>query len=134
MMENNKNEGFTYTYSAKEQEEIKRIRQKYQLKEVDKMEQVRRLDAKVNSKAVSCSLALGIFGLLIMGSGMSLVMTNLGNNLGMDESVSLILGIVIGMIGMVIAGIAYPVYRKIIKKEREKIAPEILKLTQELIK
>ncbi len=134
MENNNNNERFTYTYSAKEQEEIKRIRQKYQPKEVDKMEQVRRLDARVNSKAVAWSLALGILGMLIMGSGMSLTMTDLGEKLGMSGSTSLILGIVIGIVGMVIAAFAYPTHNKILKRERERIAPEILKLTEELMK
>ncbi len=129
-----KDSKFTYTYSAREQDEIKRIRQKYQPQETDKMEQLRRLDASVNSKAISWSLAVGILGALIMGSGMSLAMTNLGDFVGLSENVALVVGIIVGVIGMVLAGFAYPVHCKIVKKEREKIAPEVIRLTDELMK
>ncbi len=130
----NKDDGFHYTYSAKEQEEVKQIRKKYESKEMDKMEQLRRLDASVTSKAISWALVVGIIGLLIMGSGMSLAMTNFGEMIGLYGSLSLLTGIVIGVIGMIIAALAYPLYSKIIKKEREKIAPEIIRLTDELMK
>ncbi len=134
-MENrNQKESFKYTYSAKEQEEVKQIRQKYQLREENKMEQLRRLDAKVTEKASVISLALGIVGALIMGSGMSLVMTNLGTYIGWAGSLSMVTGIIIGIIGMVCVSCAYPLYNRIVKKERERIAPEILRLTEELMK
>ena len=125
---------FRFTYSAKEQEEVKRIRQKYQPREEDKMEQLRRMDARVIQKATSVSLIVGSLGALIMGSGMSLIMTEVGEMLGMQGAERMIIGIVVGTIGLVIACLAYPVYSKTVKKEREKIAPEILRLTDELLK
>lgn len=125
---------FNYTYSAKEQEEIRKIQQKYQPKEEDDIERLRKLDAKVTEKATIVSLQLGIVGALILGSGMSLIMTDLGNILGMQGITNIIVGLLVGSIGMVLAILAYPVYQKVLKKEREKIAPEILKLTGELIK
>ncbi len=125
---------FEYTYSAKEQEEIKKIRQKYQPQETDKLEQLRKLDAGVTSKATAWSMVAGIMGILIMGSGMSLVMTNIGESIGLMGNAALIVGIITGVIGMVLAGFAYPVYSRIVKTEREKIASEVLKLTDELIK
>ena len=78
------NEGFNYTYSAKEQEEIKEIRKKYAAAEEteDKMAQLRRLDARVYSKASTAAIAVGIVGALILGIGMSLVMTDIGAVLG----------------------------------------------------
>ena len=78
------NEGFNYTYSAKEQEEIKEIRKKYAAAEEteDKMAQLRRLDASVYSKASTAAIAVGIVGALILGIGMSLVMTDIGAVLG----------------------------------------------------
>ncbi len=133
-MENMNKDGFQYTYSAKEQEELKRIRQKYQPKEEDKMERLRKLDEGVTKKATVVSLVMGIVGALIMGSGMSLVMTDFGAFFGMQEGVSLIMGIVIGVIGMIPVCAAYPVYYGIVKKERERIAPEILRLTDELMR
>lgn len=127
-------EGFSYTYSAKEQEEIKRIRKKYAAPaEVeDKMAQLRRLDASVNSKAMTASLVVGIIGALAAGLGMSIVMTDIGEALG--EVLAMVVGIVIGIVGIILVCLAYPIYNRTLKKRREKIAPEILRLTDELMK
>ncbi len=127
-------ERFNYTYSAKEQEEIKRIRKKYvsPATEEDKMTQLRRLDANVYSKATTAALVVGIIGVLIMGLGMSLVMTNIGKALGMV--LAMVIGIGIGAVGILLVCLAYPLYNHTLKKEREKIADEILRLTDELMK
>lgn len=117
-----KKESFEYTYSAKQQEEIERIRRKYMPKEEDKMELLRKLDRDVTKPGTVWSLVLGISGCLILGLGMCCVMV---------WGVMLI-GIVIGLVGMGIMGLALPVYHKITAKQREKIAPQILKLTEEL--
>ncbi len=127
-------ESFQYTYSAREQEEIKNIRKKYMVSEDNKMEQLRKLDRSVGQKATAISLVLGIVGALILGMGMSLVMTDMGNAFGMSENVALVVGIIIGLVGMVPVGLAYPVYNKVLKKERERVAPEILRLSEELMK
>ena len=128
------NEGFNYTYSAKEQEEIKAIRKKYATTEEteDKMTQLRRLDASVYSKASTAALAVGIVGALILGIGMSLVMTDIGAVLG--TVLAMVIGVGIGVIGIVLVCLAYPIYNRTLKKEREKIASEILRLTDELMK
>lgn len=133
-MENREKETFNYTYSAKEQEEIKAIRKKYATPEEneDKMTQLRRLDAAVTQKATTVSLVFGIIGTLIMGAGMSLIMTDIGNILG--RTLALIIGITTGIIGIILACLAYPIYNRTLKKEREKIAPEIIRLSDELIK
>lgn len=133
-MENRENETFSYTYSAKDQEEIKAIRKKYGATEEteDKMAQLRRLDAAVTQKATTVSLVFGIIGALIMGIGMSLVMTNIGNILG--TPLALVIGITTGIIGIILVCLAYPLYNRTLKKEREKIAPEIIRLSDELIK
>ena len=135
-MENKENEAFCYTYSAKEQEEIKNIRKKYAVPEAseDKMERLRRLDKSVTDKATTKSLIVGIIGALIMGTGMSLVMTDLGEVLGAYQNAALYIGILVGIIGIVLVGCAYPVYNRVLKKERERIAPEILLLTEELMR
>lgn len=134
MQEQSKNNSFSYTYSAEEQEEIKKIRQKYQPQEESKMDRILRLDAQVTKKATKYSLIIGIVGALIMGTGMSLVMTDLGTALNIGEMMSLVTGIVIGILGIIIVSLAYPVYNHIVKKEREAVAPEILRLTDELMK
>ena len=124
-MENQDKEKFSYTYSAKEQEEINRIRKKYMAEE-NKMEQLRRLDAGVTEKATAVSIRVGISGALIMGIGMCCAMV--------WQGIWFIPGIVIGLVGIVVVAMAYPIYQKILKKEREKIAPEIIRLTDELMK
>ncbi len=133
-MENN--ETFNYTYSAKEQEEIKAIRKKYAAPEQteDKMTYLRRLDGSVTKKASSVSLALGVIGTLILGTGMSLAMTDIGKSINLTDGTAMLAGILIGLVGMALVGAAYPIYNRIVKNEREKIAPEIIRLTDELMK
>ena len=126
MNEDQKNTTFQYTYSAKEQEELKRIRNKYLPKEENKMELLRRLDAQVTQKATMYSMIVGIIGTLIFGIGMCCCMI-------WADSV-FVLGIIIGVIGMGVLALAYPLYNRTIKKERERIAPEILRLTEDLMK
>lgn len=127
----NAEETFKYTYSAKERSEVERIRKKYLPPEEDKMEQLRKLDRSASQKAQAWSLVFGILGALILGVGMSLAMTELGNAMG---ELAMLVGIVIGLAGLVLVALAYPVYNRILKKERQRIAPEILRLTDELMK
>ena len=98
------------------------------------MERLRRLDKSVTDKATKKSLIVGIIGALIMGTGMSLVMTDLGEIFGAYQNAALYIGILVGIVGIVLVGYAYPVYNRVLKKERERIAPEILQLTEELMK
>lgn len=125
------NEKFSYTYSAQQQKEVEAIRKKYLPKEEDKMEQLRKLHAVPTQKAQAASLAVGIVGALIMGTGMSLAMTQIGAALG---DLAMVLGIAVGVVGMVLVALAYPLYNRVLKKQREKIAPEILRLSDELLK
>lgn len=126
-MENgNEKEGFSYTYSAKEQMEIKNIRQKYMPKEMDKMEQLRKLDQSATQKGMAVSLAVGIIGALLLGIGMCCTMVWAG--------IWFIPGIIVGIVGIILASLACPLYNHVTKKEREKIAPEIIRLTDELMK
>ena len=124
-------EGFSFTYSAQQQKEIEAIRNKYLPKEADKMQQLRKLHAIPTQKAQAASLAAGVIGALIMGTGMSLAMTDIGAALG---SLAMVLGIAVGLVGMVLVALAYPLYNRVLKKQREKIAPEILRLSDELLK
>lgn len=135
-MDNKNKETFSYTYSAKEQEEIKTIRKKYVEEEQteDKMSLLRRLDAAVIQKATTIALVFGVIGVLIMGIGMSLAMTEIGEMIGLLGSMSMLVGILIGIVGIILVCMAYPVYNRIIRKERKKIAPKIIKLTDELMK
>ena len=120
------NDSFKYTYSAKEQMEIKNIRQKYMPREMDKMEQLRKLDQSATQKGMTVSLVVGIIGALVLGVGMCCTMV--------WADVWFIPGIVVGIIGIVMVSLAYPLYNHITQKERERIAPEIIRLTDELMK
>ena len=126
MSDNQKNTTFQYTYSAKEQEELKRIRSKYAPKEENKMDLLRRLDAQVYQKATMYAIIVGVIGALILGTGMSCCMVWGG--------AVFVLGIIVGIIGLAVVGLAYPLYNRTLKKERERIAPEILRLADELMK
>lgn len=123
-MENDKKK-FSYTYSAKEQEELIRIRNKYLPEKDDKMENLRKLDQSVYKKATIYSIISGIVGVLVMGIGMCCTMV--------WEDKMFIPGIIIGLIGIILVSLAYPVYNRILKNERKKIAPEIIRLTDELL-
>ena len=97
------------------------------------MEQLRKLHASVGSKAMALSIAVGVIGALLLGSGMSLIMTDLASKLGLAGGLAMVLGVLLGLVGLVLVALAYPVYDKILKKERARIAPEILRLTDELL-
>ena len=136
-MENNKQEqnGFTYTYSAREQAELRRIREKYTAPtEEDKMARLRRLDASVTNTAQAVALALGVVGTLILGFGMSLCMTELAEILGSHKDMAMVIGILTGVVGGILASLAYPIYHAIVKAKRKRLAPEILRLADELMK
>lgn len=121
-----KSEAFQYTYSSKQQQEVKKIRDKYLPRQEDKMEQLRRLDESAARPGKIAGLTLGILSALILGVGMCCTMV-------WPETL-FIPGIVIGLVG--IAGVlaAYPLYSYLTKKRRERLAPEILRLTDELLK
>lgn len=127
----NREETFRYTYSAKEQSEVEAIRKKYLPPEENKMEQLRKLDRSATGKAQAWAIALGVIGTLILGTGMSLCMTELSGFLG---GTAMFIGIPVGLVGIVLVALAYPVYNRILKKERQRIAPEVLRLTEELMK
>lgn len=138
-MDNNNQEksGFTYTYSAKEQAEIRKIRDKYTAStenSEDKMSRIRKLDASVTNTAQAFALVFGIIGTLILGCGMSFCMTDIGEALGLSQNVNMFIGIGMGVIGGVLVSLAYPIYNLIVKARRKKIAPEIIRLTDELMK
>lgn len=133
---NQEKSGFTYTYSAKEQAELKRIRDRYTAptEAEDKMARLRRLDASVTNTAQAVALVFGIIGALILGFGMSLIMTDFSEILGIGETMALVIGIPVGIFGGILASLAYPIYNAIVKAKRKKLAPEIIRLTDELMK
>lgn len=124
-------EGFRFTYSAAQQQEVENIRKKYLPPEEDKLSQLRKLHNSATQKAQAMSIAMGVIGALILGTGMSLIMTGLGTFLG---DWALVAGILVGLVGLVQVALAYPVYNLVLKKERARIAPQILRLSEELLR
>lgn len=120
-MDNNQ---FNFTYSAPEQDEIKKIRKKYlpETQTQTKLERLRQLDKSAETPGKIIALTLGIAGTLLLGLGLCCTMV------WKDYFVS---GIIIGIIGIVVLSFAYPVYKRVTQKRRQKIASEILKLTEE---
>ena len=117
---------FEFTYSAKQQEEVEKIRNKYVSKEESKMEQLIRLDKQAELPGTITSITIGTIGTLLFGVGMCCVLV-------WNNSIEFfVTGTVIGIIGMIIAGLAYPIYKKVTKKERAKIAEQIISLSDEL--
>lgn len=119
-------ETFYYTYSAKKQEEINDIRSKYLPREEDKMKQLRRLDKSATRPGTIVALIAGIISTLLFGVGMCCVMV--------WREALFIPGIIIGVLGLSGVSAAYPLYTYITRRRREKLAPEILRLTDELTK
>lgn len=125
-MEKKSENAFQYSYSSKQQSEIEAIKKKYMPKQEDKLEQLKKLDKSAETPGTVVGLILGIIGTLVMGTGMSCVMV-------WTESL-FIVGILVGLLGIIMIALAYPVYKIITKKQREKIAPMILALSEELLK
>ena len=117
---------FSYTYSARQQKELEEIRRKYLPEEPDRMAQIRRMDAGVTRRGTIAAVTLGSVSCLVMGLGMCCIMVWAGR--------WFVPGIVIGLIGIVGMAGAYPLFVHTTQKERKRIAPQILKLTEELIK
>ena len=117
-------ESFNYSYSAERQAEVEAIRKKYLPPEEqeDKLAQLRKLDASVGTPAMIASLALGIVSALIFGVGMCCFLLWSQWLLGA-------ISCLVGVVGMLFAP---QLYSRLVKQRREKIAPEILRLTDEL--
>ena len=116
--------GFSYTYSARENEEVLRIRDKYLPRQESKLEELKRLDHLVQSSGVMEALIAGIGGCLIFGLGFCLTMKVIGN--------ASWLGVILEILGMAGMITAFPVYRKLFNKAKAQHTPRILQLTEEL--
>ena len=118
-------EFFEYTYSAPRQNEVQEIREKYLPKEMAKLDQLRALDHSVTRRGNAVSVTLGTLCTLLLGLGMSCCMV--------WSRYLFLPGIVIGCVGLAGVAAAYPIYNHIVKQDREKIAPQILRLSEELL-
>ena len=110
---------------------VQKIRTQYIEKEYTQLDELKKLDEKVKRPAAAFACVFGVISAIIMGSGMSLVMTDIGTQLGVAET--MIPGIVIGVAGMVMVLLNYPIYKKILDRRRKKYADKIIALSDKLM-
>lgn len=111
--------------------EVQKIRTQYMEKGHTGLDALKELDAEVKRPAIVASCVLGSIGAIVMGSGMSLTMTDIGTTLGMENG--MIPGIVIGVIGMAMMIAAYPLHQALLSSRRRKYADEILRLSDQIM-
>ena len=109
-----------------------KIRTQYMEKKTTELDSLRALDAKVKRPARIFGYTYGSIGAVVMGAGMSLVMTDIGAILGMNET--LIPGIVVGIAGLIISCTTYPIYKKILTSRKKKYAHQIMELSERIMK
>ncbi len=154
----NQDIGFSYNYSAKENREVQEIRKKYLLqekkekyimnqkekefivqkirtqyteKENTQLDALKELDKKVKRPANVFAGVFGSVSAIIMGSGMSFVMTDIGSIIGITSP--MVPGIIIGILGLIMALLTYPLYKKILESRKKKYADEIIKLSDSIM-
>ena len=111
---------------------VQKIRTQYTEKQHTELEELKALDAKVKRPANVFAYTYGAVGAMVMGAGMSLVMTDIGATIGLASA--MVPGIAIGVVGMGLALTTYPIYKKILNSRKKKYAPEILKLSEKVMK
>lgn len=111
---------------------VHKIRTQYTEKQHTELDELKRLDSKVKAPANTFAYIFGSVAALVMGAGMSLVMTDIGETIGVQNP--MIPGIVIGLVGMVMAIVNYPVYKKILGSRRKKYAQKVVALSDRIMK
>lgn len=110
---------------------VQKIRTQYAEKDHTQLDELKKLDAKVKRPVNVFAYIFGSIGAIVMGSGMSLVMTDIGSVVGVEDTMTT--GIVIGVVGMLMAIINYPVYKGILSSRRKKYADQIMKLSDKIM-
>ena len=110
---------------------VQKIRTQYTQKESTELDALKALDNKVKRPANTFAYLFGSISAIIMGAGMSLVMTDIGATVGIAEP--MVPGIVIGVVGMLLAIINYPIYKGILGGRRKKYAQKIIALSDKLM-
>ena len=111
---------------------VEKIRSQYTQQENTDLDALKALDARVKKPANVFGYVYGSIGAIVMGAGMSLVMTDIGTMLGMTET--LIPGIAVGVVGMGMALTTYPIYKKILNSRKKKYAAKIMELSDRITK
>ena len=110
---------------------VNKIRTQYTEKQDTELDELCRLDSAVKRPAQVFAYVFGSISAIIMGAGMSLVMTDIGKSVGIGDP--MIPGIVIGIVGMIMAIINYPIFKRILSSRRKKYADKIMKLSEKIM-
>ena len=110
---------------------IQKIRTQYTEKEHSAVDELKELDSKVKRPANVFAYVFGSISAIIMGSGMSLVMTDIAESINLANP--MVYGIIIGIIGMIVAIINYPIYKSILSARRKKYADKIIALSDKIM-
>ena len=110
---------------------VQKIRTQYTERQTTELDTLRKLDAKVKRPANVFAYVFGSISAIIMGAGMSLVMTDVGASIGLQSTLSA--GIVIGLIGMAMAIVNYPIYKGILGSRRKKYGASIIELSEKIM-
>ena len=111
---------------------VEKIRSQYTEAEHTELDALKELDAKVKKPANVFGYTYGSLGAVVMGAGMSLVMTDIGSLLGMTET--MVPGIAVGVVGLVMSCTTYPIYKKILNSRKKKYAQQIMELSERIMK
>ena len=126
------NSVFNFNCTPDENKELNSIRSKYTPHNESKMDTLRALDRKVKRPANTFSYIFGALSALVMGAGMSLVMTDIGCILAISNT--MVPGIIIGLVGLAAAIVNYPIHKAILSSRRRKYAGQIIALSDEIMK
>ena len=110
---------------------VEKIRTKYVEKKDSSLDELRKLDRKVKAPAEVFAYIFGSISALIMGAGMSLVMTDVANMLGLGDMT--IPGIAVGVVGMVLAIVNYPIYKGILNSRKKKYSEQVIALSNKIL-
>lgn len=110
---------------------VQKIRTQYTEKQHTELDALKALDAKVKKPANVFAYTYGSISAIVVGAGMSLVMTEIGAIIGLASA--MVPGIVIGVVGMGMALSTYPIYKKLLNSRKKKYAPQILKLSEKIM-
>jgi len=125
-------EGAVSGYKNDQEFLVQKIRSQYTEKESTELDELRALDAKVKRPANMFAYIFGSISAIIMGAGMSLVMTDIGATIGIADA--MVPGIIVGVIGMLMVIANYPIYKKILGSRRKKYAEKIIALSDNIMK
>ena len=111
---------------------VEKIRSQYTEQEHTELDALKALDAKVKKPANVFGYTYGSIGAIVMGSGMSLVMTDIGAKIGMTAT--MVPGIVVGVVGLAMSCTTYPIYKKILNSRKKKYTHQIMELSDRITK